>query len=533
VLRTRSRAIWWLGLASLCIVGVVLVLAITRHGPGASGDSVHYIMGAQNLLAGNGYARTTGGGEPRPISGFPPFYSTVLAAMGLLGFDIFAGAALLNALLFGANLALTALLIQRYTRSKWAALAGALLVLTHKTQVFLHAWVMTEPLYTFLTLLAITALVEYLDRRRAVLLVASAVLVSLATLTRYAGLALMAAAFLGLWLLSRDSWKRRLLDSALFATFTLAPLYLWFRRNALVAGTLVNRDFIFHPMRADLARAYLREILTWFAPRELGLPRPLRVALMALLAIPAPTLFFYRRARAFLSSRAQQNPYWTLPWILLFYLAAYAGILIMNSLLLDAATTLGAPSRYLAPIYVMAVVLVVLATQEFLQDRRLRKAKQAVALVMVALLAAVGVSQWKPWVHFPQGMTGYTGLRSIWTDTVAGLRALDPEAPLISNNPELIYMLAGRPAFMLPTPVDVYSLTQREDYEQWLAAIRSKLEKGAVIILFGDLRESEQQVLDALGAERLVFYYDSVLYGYPDRVDPLPPSLPPRLGGGE
>jgi hypothetical protein len=88
----------------IAAVGVGLILYETRIGPGINGDSVHYIMGAENLLLGNGFSRWSGGGEIRPITGFPPFYSTVLACMGFIGLDLFQVARILNALLFGANI---------------------------------------------------------------------------------------------------------------------------------------------------------------------------------------------------------------------------------------------------------------------------------------------------------------------------------------------------------------------------------------------------------------------------------------------
>jgi len=68
-----------IAIAVLCIVGVSLILYFTRTSPGVSGDSVWYVMGAENMLAGDGYSRTSGGGEIKPIVGFPPFFSMVLA----------------------------------------------------------------------------------------------------------------------------------------------------------------------------------------------------------------------------------------------------------------------------------------------------------------------------------------------------------------------------------------------------------------------------------------------------------------------
>ena len=46
-------------IAALCLIGVILILYFTRSDLGMSGDSVWYMMGADNMLAGNGYSRTS------------------------------------------------------------------------------------------------------------------------------------------------------------------------------------------------------------------------------------------------------------------------------------------------------------------------------------------------------------------------------------------------------------------------------------------------------------------------------------------
>src|SRR3989304_2897316 len=128
--RVRSlpvpRAAWLIIPAALA-VGLALVQ--TRFGPGASGDSVHYLMGAQSLIAGNGYSRVSGGGELRPITGFPALYSLVLAGLGATGLDLIDAAGGLNVVLFGMNAFLLGLIILRHTHSIPAAPLGAVLFL--------------------------------------------------------------------------------------------------------------------------------------------------------------------------------------------------------------------------------------------------------------------------------------------------------------------------------------------------------------------------------------------------------------------
>lgn len=61
----------------LILVGMLAAWTLkiaTPYGLGLRNDSVQYIFGARNLLAGNGYMRTSGGGELKPITTVPPLF---------------------------------------------------------------------------------------------------------------------------------------------------------------------------------------------------------------------------------------------------------------------------------------------------------------------------------------------------------------------------------------------------------------------------------------------------------------------------
>ena len=55
---------------------------------------------------------------------YPPLYPVVLAVLGWLGAGLVDGACVLNALLFGVNVALAGVLVRRITRSTAVAIAS-------------------------------------------------------------------------------------------------------------------------------------------------------------------------------------------------------------------------------------------------------------------------------------------------------------------------------------------------------------------------------------------------------------------------
>jgi 4-amino-4-deoxy-L-arabinose transferase-like glycosyltransferase len=514
---SKKNRLWFAFSILLSCLGIVLILQYTRFAPGVGGDSVQYVMGAKNILEGNGYARFSGEGAIRPITGFPPLYSVVLAGVGLTGIDLFEGARILNAILFGGSIFLTSLLMWNYTSSLWASIIGSVFIVTSLSLVEIHGMVMTESLFIFLMLLAIYSLTKYLSSQQFKHLILIGILISLATMTRYIGLSLLAASSLSILLLSKAHWRKRLLDCVVLICLTFVPLYFWFRRNTSVGGTAVNREFIYHPMDLTLVRVFLAEVLSWFAPRILGLSRPVRNVLVLILALPWPILYYFQELRTILKEKgSSRKAYWYLPWVLAFYVCSYIAILIVNSTLLDAGTTLGAPSRYLAPVLVAVVMIFVIAIHRLLERWGGGFLPRFSALFISLFLLVVYILEIVNLVRNPQVMGGYFGYKVQRSDAVREFEKLDPQAPIISNNPELVYVMSGRTAYMWPIAFDHYKQEEREDYAEQLDATREKLRNGGVLIIFGWPEGAEEMVFDLLEAERLWSLIDVTFFGYPE-----------------
>jgi len=502
-----------------CVLGVILILYQTRYGLGTTGDSVHYLMGAQNVLDGNGFSRFSGGGEIRPITMFPPFYSVILAGLKLIGLDPNLGVRLLHSFLFGSNILLVAFLIFRYTRSHWASLIGASLILVAKDLVFYHSFVLTEALFIFLILLIIFLLAQYLDTPRSFLLILASILLALASLTRYVGLSMTIAGIVSIVFLSRTSWRRRLLDCLIFGAISVAPAFLWMRRNAALVGSAINRSFVYHPMSMELIQAYRAEVSFWIVPRQLKLPHNIRKALMLLLMIPAPVLFFLLDIKEKIVNKHRSRlSFWTLPWILAFFIVSYIGVLFLNLTFLDAISDFNTVPRYLVPVYVSAVILFVIIFHRILgRGERwmiLRVAVLAIGLLLIVLYALQTLAI----LQDTLSNIGYTGLKQQRPETVEMLESIEGSALIISNDPEMVFIFVDRPAYQLPLKVDYHTTQEREDYQQQVEATREKLNQGGVIVLFTPMTERESEVIELLNAELLDTFIGSAFYGYPEAI---------------
>jgi len=501
-------------LGPLALIGVGLVMYLTRGGAGAGGDSAWYVMGAQNLLAGNGFARFSGGGELRPITGFPPFFSLVLAGISATGLEPFAGARLLNTLLFGANLLLIGLLIFRASKSRWATVIGVLLVLTSANLIESHSWVMSEPLYIFLGLIVahwVSLGISSGDRR---LFVIAGLSTAAAILTRYSGFSLLAAGAVCIGFLGPRNARWRLPSSALFSVLALAPPVWWLWTQASEGGTLANRQIIFHSMNPELLLAYQRELVTWAFARQLPLSWRPRAILAVTIAAMGPFYFVVSQLRRSRFRVPKVDRYGeALPWFLGVYLVAYLGVLVANSLFLDAATTLGAPSRYLAPAYVALVILATVTTADLVNSVKPTRLPAAFALSLGVLLVALHLGQSLGILSADGLNLGYVDVKRNQPELVAGLSEIDPSTPIISNNPEMIFILANRPAYLLPIRVDVYTQSEREDYGQNIKANRRRMEQGAILVILGNPDEGAFEAMNDLNVTPLTGYTTATFFG--------------------
>jgi hypothetical protein len=511
-LRTLGFAL----LLLLAIGGAILVLYHSRYGLGTTGDSVHYLMGAQNILSGDGFGRTTASGEVRPITMLPPFYSTVMAGAGLLGVEILDGARILNSLLFGATIVLVGLLIFRHTNSIWPSLTGALIILASKDVIRFHAWQMPEALYIFLMLLTLYLLTLYLESEKRFLLYIMSVTAGLAILTRYIGVSLTALGWMSILVLSKSSWRRKVLDCVLFGVISLGPISLWMISNSLVAGSLVNRDIGFHPVPLDLIRAYRAEVSFWFVPSQLGLRHTYRQVIMIILAILTPVAYYLRKLREnFLQKDRERDAFWTLPWILAFYVIAYTGSLFLNLTFLDAVIDFNVIPRYLTPVFMVVVVLFVVVIHGLLGYWKGSWIPRAITLAMAMLMIALYAQNTILMLRDPYLSLGYTGLREERSETVSMLRSLDRTKPIISNDPEMVFVFSNRPAYMLPIIYDFNTEKERDDFDEQIEATRDKLDRGGMIVLFSPMNENDFMVVDILGAELMDTFLGSSFYAYP------------------
>lgn len=171
-------------------VGAVALVVVTRGGAHASPDSAFYVGLARNVAGGVGWESPPGS---FPLSHFPPLFPAVLAVFGWLGLDPLDAAGWLNPVLFGLSAALMAVVVRRASGSAVVGAGAAVALVVSRDLLFAHSSALSEPLFILLTLGTLVALGRYLESAGIGWLAAAAGLAAAATLTRYAGIVLVAA----------------------------------------------------------------------------------------------------------------------------------------------------------------------------------------------------------------------------------------------------------------------------------------------------------------------------------------------------
>lgn len=211
------------------VVGAVGVLVSTRSGMSLSPDSMNYLVHARNLADGEGFANFA----LEPETTWPPLYPAMLALLHLLGVDLLSAARLVNVVAIVASVWGTAALVER--RSELPAVRAVAVLTVAASPILLQAgaYVWTEPLFIASSVWVFVAIDRHRQSQSFAWLAIAAVLAGASVLTRYTGVAVIAAGAVAV-LVGHDGPHRRGLRQALtFGAMAAIPIALWLVRNAL------------------------------------------------------------------------------------------------------------------------------------------------------------------------------------------------------------------------------------------------------------------------------------------------------------
>ncbi len=503
-------------LAALSAPGVVSVMAreIT-YGVAVHWDSIQYIAGARNLLAGEGYSDMSGS----PTTSWPPLYSLLLATASLGAWDPLDVAGPVNAAVFG----LTIFTVGQYLRQRlvsrflvvWACLAVTLSV----PLADIASWAMTEPLFILLATLALVRIDQFLTDGKTSSLVWAAVFSALAWLTRNMGVVL--PVLVGLLLLFQPGTPliRRARRIAVFSLIAALPMALWVVQSHLLTGdafdryALADASWTDHTVSILLRQAldilyehwlYLDQDMALWPSFEFLPAASALLLVVALLSVSVGWIF----------ARISHERHITLLTGAHYVFGGFAVVyfvLLITAVMLDYSFH-GVGPRYLAPLYIPLLVAAVVALDRLLvpvHDRRREgmagggegsppvaasgvrgrvEIQRPLSAVLKVVLSLWALGQVVPNVDkIIRANSGdlylsYSGPRWANSETLRWIRE-NPIGPVVySTELAVVYLHNGRPGSYRVMPVrcldelhfpDWYCLsgTGQEQLRRWLADV--------------------------------------------------------------
>lgn len=513
----------------------------TTAGLGFGNDSVAYVGAARNILDGNGYARTSGGGEIKPITHYPPLFSLVLAAgSALIHYDPLRIARGLIIILWGLSVFLGGWLVWRISRSMIVGLLFAFFFAANGSLLFVYAVIMSEPLYIALTFAAFLSLFASLAKEKTehqnrvisalrtphFALFLAGIFSGLAYLTRYSGLAIIAT-IVPVLLLTQTNWKARFRAVLIYLAGALPFLFAWTISNSLRGLSATNRVLSYHPIPPEKIDAGFRTVWEWLIPGWFGgftsdwpvlsilrASRDWPVTPYLVIGTIVAALLIWLTFTARLLWKNPHNPGLALFFTSTLYLFVYLAAIVFSLFFFDASTPFH--DRILAPIYISLLT----AFSVFGADLwRKNKAPLRILLVILTLCAASlsVANEARAVSRLQSDPLGFASARWRNSKLIAAIAALPPDTLLYSNSPTAIYILTDRPAYIMPTPIDPVDNQPRIGFNDDLTQLRADLLAGktALVIFQPDL---ENPTLLAQLTEGIPLYFkagDGQIFGKP------------------
>jgi len=497
-------------IAGLAFAGSCILWIATRWGIGLYPDSIVYVGAARSIVAGDGLRFLDDVGTFAPVVQYPPLYSALVAAFGVIGLDPLEGARWVSILCYGANAMLAAYIAFSVTSSKGASLLVAFLALSGFPMVYIHSQALTEPMFIFLIFLALVFLARYLSGSHPWTLYGCALCVGVSCLARYVGVAFIMTGAMALLCLSQGDWKKRIADMIKFGVVSSLPLGVWVIRNFLLAGDPVNRTFSIHPPALKDFLQVLDTIGYWLIPIAVvdGAPwisRPIvGVVFLALCWLARKTDLFRLKV----------------PQLLAFCVLGYGLFLLISWSVNDQPLYLD--TRTMALPYLALMILSVCALTD-----RLRAANAAgkswrcfainCLLIVVLALHTINGAIWLRYSY----LNGIGFATERWRSSELLKFVRDAAAPLVvfSNAPDFIYTLTGKRANMIPHKIEPNSRAPNKQYGADIAAMQDQLKKrNAVLIYFNDedrlwYLPSIQELQSILPLQAVKAAKDGTIYG--------------------
>jgi hypothetical protein len=372
-LRTQSNHRQILILCVLALFGTLIIYSpIRKSGIGMSPDSISYISASQSLLAGEGFINLNG----LPFVHWPPLYPVVLTFFKLFGMNYALTMTLMNFLFFITTILLSSLLIKKQTGSFAFAIMLAAFCIFSKPLFYVWTFAWSEPFFIMIIVSFFYCLHTYMKQPSFRNIVILALITISTTLARYPGIVMLPIFGLYIFLNTKTNFIKRSFYAIMWTIIAAMPLILWIARNILLTGTPFGERWKDVKSFYDTTVLYGKIINSWFLPSFLAnLPGIVTVIIISFCIITVFAFSIYK--------------IWKNKIISLSVPAAMVMFIILYSFMMIHTTTsiyiTGLDDRYLSPIFIPLVFIILLIVHRSLKLRLFQMNFAPVSLIIIGL----------------------------------------------------------------------------------------------------------------------------------------------------
>ena len=482
-------------------LGVVhLLLRTSRYGAFIQGDAGSYLKMAAGLPARND-------------GHYPPAYPLLMAVLGrAAGIDLREAARLLNVTAFGLTLVAAGFWLRRHARSCIVTCMATSILAVSVPLNYYASIIHSEALFTLFLLLALICSGESIwgekNGNQRLWWVSASIFASLASVTRYAGVTVIAALVLVILMGRRAPLVDKLKTGILFGAVSSIPLAAVLAYNEMSYGSTFGRHDIRPPGEQDWTiprfQWWLQEVLNapgWF---------PMLLALAAVALAAAGGWMAYVRCT---SSRSTSSFDWT-PAVPFLVFAAVYGVLVLT---VASIVTSGSKARYLAMLHVPVLLSAAILVDRFLGMKAEGPRGAAAKWTAVALMAAAGFADAALSARANLRLTAdamesgrseaYNNAQWETSETLNWIRANPPGKRIFSNHPDAFFL----------TDSPITWATSASSYFPRLRTQVGQEADGAAIVWFTEYPDRYRnygpaEIGELPGVERVVKLSDGAVY---------------------
>jgi len=303
--------------------------------------------------------------------------------------------------------------------------------------------------------------------------------------SEYAGASTGPAGVAAILLLSRQSLRRRILDSAIFSVAFLVLPMLGFLKNLRTAGSATNRTLAFHPFSLSHMKDAVAALAAWGSPLGVDQART-DVYLHPIIGVIGLLLFLgvaVMGCAIAIRRRRSQTGLAMLSSVAVLYAACFVALIIFSISFVDFHTP--ADSRILSPVYFAWVIVLACVGTAIAQAMPLQRGR---TVVVVACLFAIYLCAFPSMKliarRFRHG-EGFT--HETWRNspTIAAIRELPSDQKIFTNAPGVIYLLTRRQSIVtVPSEINASTRLPNPEYAGLMGRITDDLRGGRGVLVY-------------------------------------------------